>query len=139
MNNEERQKIYSEWESTQLLQFVPESTRIDLASCLEGQRLVNEISAESDQWKRISLPIIVRIYKNLPNLKGSHLPLSREYTVKTTKNSIDVVFDLERQEFERLADALTLEIISLLDNKTLILHNLNCTDSGIISMNYDLE
>ena len=55
------------------------------------------------------------------------------------KNSIDVVFDLERQEFERLADALTLEIISLLDNKTLILHNLNCTDSGIISMNYDLE
>jgi hypothetical protein len=134
-----REEIRSEWEKTQLLKFVPEEVKIELAACLEGQKLENENTSEEDQWLRLSLPIIVKIFNNVRKLKGSHLPLSKNYVFTVKKNVIGTSFDEETKEFQRLADALSYELISLLDNKTLIIHNLNCTPDGTIFMNYDWE
>jgi len=75
MNDEKElltaEKLVGLWIPTGLLKDVPKDRLESVVSAIEGQRRHNEVFNTSPQFKRISLPLMLRVVSALPKLKGS--------------------------------------------------------------------
>ena len=149
MTNEERTRIEirSNWANTGLLMSADTPQReIELASMLDGQRIANE-SSDNPQWNRVSVPLMVRLFKNNKNFKGSHLPLPLDHTFQTewhdpTVRGCMCNLDVEAEELAQVFDKIIKEINELafpVYDKTVTIHSLQRESDGRISMNYNLE
>ena len=65
-------ELVHKWKKTRLLHGTPKKYRESLAACLESQRLFNEADDSiSPRSKRISIPLVLRLFNKVENLHNS--------------------------------------------------------------------
>ncbi len=152
----DKEDVVGRWESTGLLRLIDEDKKQDLANCLEGQRIYNEVSTSSNciaAFKRISIPLVRRIYpsevimgsvkpcKNWYKFESIHLPPSNYYEFET--DVLPVPNWQQRQYLHNLDKANDLvgnivkEIRDVFGKVKLHCFRYN-EDDGTLEMNYDI-
>jgi hypothetical protein len=126
---------------------ISDSDKVDLALCLEGQRLFNEISTSTNciaAFKRISLPLVRRIYpsevimgslkpcKNWYKFETFHIPLSTQFDDNVYNN-----IDREAESLAIIAEKVVEEIKDRFGKVKMHCFRYN-NDDGTLEMNYDL-
>ena len=145
MKFKEIEEIVRNWEETNLLEGFED--KISIATCLQAQLKLNEQESEP-QFKRISIPLIIRILSESKAAKRNYF---YNYFEEEDKPAV-VIFKSKHRSFEpkdldeeaeytaKLATDIKSEIDSLFSdtmNKDIIFHGLRCLDDGHIAMAYN--
>lgn len=144
-NNWVVENIQKQWESTGLLEHIPEERKAAVTQALEGQRLYNEFDDKNPQFNRISIPVVLRILTSLPEVNGSAEPLPEQHAFRTPifdwKENYDeggqYNLDKEAVQTAELAEKLAGEIKELAGDKELTIHSFS-NEGDKVSMNYSL-
>ena len=107
---QKEKNLIEKWSKTHLLSRTKQDRCLDLASALENQRAFNEKLQDSDNiwvFKRISIPLLVRLFNKDENIKSKLTKTKEESTKTTVKFKCESKgLDYEFQECERLEKSL---------------------------------
>lgn len=155
----ERKNCLEKWSKCGLLRFIPEEYKTDCAVALEVQRIYNEYSVDTSnlaQFKRISIPVIVRVFLGLLE---NNLDIRCEGRVYSQWMKVDdYIFNDFRETIKNIWTVYTLDeeahtwsrictkiagnlsaIAKMNNSSTIHLGPFGCDYSGQSYMNYELS
>ena len=123
------QGILEHWRGTGLLEDIQEDRRLSISKLLESQKKFNDISLMDEQFKRTSIPLLVRIFSN-SLMEGVMEQQPKWFTF----NKITwPEGDIEAEKTAEIADRMIDQIRGM---GRIAVHCLKMMDDGTIAVNY---